>query len=84
MFNLRKIALSVAIVLGAASGAFAATKDHGRNRPTVNAPVATSAFGANASVGSIGGRPVSSGAMLIQDRDWSNQIGGVPYCSGKC
>jgi hypothetical protein len=84
MFNKSKIALSVAIVLATASGAFAATKHHGHGHSKVDARVAASAFGANASVGGNGGRTVSSGAMLIQDRDWSSQIGGNSNCGGKC
>ena len=76
MFNKTKIALSVAIVLGTASGAFAATKHHGHKAPVVQGQVSASAYNANASVGGNTGRIVGSGAMMIQDRDWADQVGG--------
>jgi hypothetical protein len=56
MFNKTKIAISVAIVLGTASGAFATTKHHGHKNPAAYATVSTSAFSANASVNGNNGR----------------------------
>jgi hypothetical protein len=74
MFNQTKIALAIAIVLGTASGAFAATKHHNHKGPTAQTPV--SAYGAYGSVDANTGRVIESGAMAIQDRDWSDQVGG--------
>jgi hypothetical protein len=76
MCNKTKIAFSVAIVLGTVSGAFAATKHPAHKTPAVHAAVSTSAYGAYGSVNGNSGRVVESGAMGIQDRDWSEQVGG--------
>ena len=61
MFNKTKIALSVAIVLGTASGAFAATKHHVHKAPVVQGQVSTSGFSAYGSVNGNSGRVVESG-----------------------
>jgi hypothetical protein len=86
MFNVPKIALSVAIALSTASGAFAATKHHGHNGPVVHGRVSAAAFDADAAVNQIpgSGRSGETGAMLIQDRDFSSSNGNLPYCGGKC
>ena len=76
MFNKIKLALSVAIVLGTASGAFAATKHHGHKAAVVQGQVSTSGFSAYGSVNNNTGRAVESGAIAIQDRDWADQVGG--------
>jgi hypothetical protein len=84
-----KIALSVAMVVGTASGVFAATK-HSTARhhgPVVQSQVQADAYGAYASASrkpAAGQRP-ETGAILIQDRDNSFAFGGSHiYCDGRC
>jgi len=77
-----KIALSVAIVLGTASGVLAATKNsaHRHHGPVVESQMPAGAYGAYGSAT----RPSEMGAILIQDRDFSFSNGFNPYCGGKC
>jgi hypothetical protein len=82
MSNKITLALTAALVLGTAPGAFAATKHHVAAKAPVHAVVSSAAFGANA-LANGNGRFSRDTYMLIQDRDWSNQTGN-PYCSGRC
>jgi hypothetical protein len=86
MFNEIKIALSVALVLGTVSGAIAADKHPAhRQRAAVERQVPPSPLGADASASQVpgSGRLGETGAILIQDRDFSASFNNG-YCGGKC
>jgi hypothetical protein len=83
MFNKSKIVLSIAIVLGTASGAFAATKHHGHKGPAAYAPVSASAFGANASASGNNGRAAQGltddpPGSAFQDAGYHMSLGLAP------
>ena len=83
MFSKTKTVFAVVLVLGTASGAFAATKHHGHKGSVVHGRVSASAYGANASANQVqGSTAIESGAMLIQDRDYRESV-GTPWFSGK-
>ena len=75
MLTKSKIALSIALVLGTAPAAMAATKHpvhHQRAGVERQMPA-----GAYQSFGSVRGtgQPQESAYMSIQDQDWANQVG---------
>jgi hypothetical protein len=81
-----KITLSVALVLSTVSGAIAADKHAAhRQRAAVERQVPPSALAAGASASQIpgSGRLGETGAILIQDRDFSASFNSG-YCGGKC
>jgi|HubBroStandDraft_6_1064221.scaffolds.fasta_scaffold3494431_1 hypothetical protein len=75
MLTKSKIALSLALVLGTASGAMAATKHPVHHqRAAVERQVPADAYQSFGSVRGPGQRQEPS-YMSIQDQDWANQVG---------
>ena len=82
MFTNTKLALAAALILGTASAAVANDRHHG---PALQSQGRAGANDAYASGNRIpgAGRWSETGAILIQDRGFSFDL-GEPYCGGKC
>jgi hypothetical protein len=78
MLDKTKIALSIAIVLGTASGAFAATKHHRHTAPVANGSVSASAYGANASIAGHAVRADDPPGSAFQDAGFRAELGYPP------